>query len=222
MLKFTKSNLILILVSNVSKIFLTYRNYFLVYGAVLILSIASFTFLHHRSAVKETKMFEILAELEKFYLNSIYNSDFNHEATYDETKEKFMAVISKLTTTNKASKVTKIILGNISYNAGAFEDAIALYSDVLPKLDDTTILKNLVVTKLAYCHLANGSLDEAEVCFGQILSGNRSIMKDEALFNIALLHEYNGKLVLAEELYKQFLTCFPDSLYSKIVKRKIE
>jgi tetratricopeptide (TPR) repeat protein len=146
--------------------------------------------------------------------------DTDAKTAYDRVKGDFTEIFDQYGS-KSATKIARIVYGDISYNAGDAETAIAMYSRALDDLGDASPLKNIVLGGLGHAYLLKGAHADAIRCFETLSGAEEKTMKSGALFNLALLYEAVGEKEKSKARYEALLTEFPDTMYGDLVREKI-
>lgn len=147
-------------------------------------------------------------------------ADTDAQTAYDRVKADFEEIFDAYGSKN-AAKLARILYGDISYNAGDADTAIAMYQQALEDFGQAPALKSVVLSGLGHAHLMKDALPEAIRYFEQLSAEGETAMKSEALFNLAWLYETTGATEKSKASYGQLLAEYPDSIYGSLVKEKI-
>lgn len=146
--------------------------------------------------------------------------DTNPQTAYDRVKTDFADIFDEYGSKN-AAKIARIIYGDISYNAGDADTAIAMYTHALDDFDQSPAVKNIVLSGLAYAFVLKAEYPRAIHYFEMISTNNEKTLKSGALFNLGWLYEASGEKEKGAAMYQQLLTDFPESMYGDLVKEKV-
>lgn len=146
--------------------------------------------------------------------------DTNATTAYDRVKADFTEIFDKYRS-NSAVKIARIAYGDISYNAGDADTAIAMYTQALDDFNRSPALKNIVMSGLGHAYALKKEYPQSIRYFETISADEETTMKSEALFNRARLYEATGEKQKSTALYEQYLTDFPDSMYADMVREKV-
>lgn len=135
--------------------------------------------------------------------------------------EKDFQLIIKKYTGKEGEKLAKFIFGNMCYNAGYYDKAIALYEKSLQDFSDNPFLKNIVLSSLGYSYKEKKDYNTAVKYFEMIASMPGNSIKDEALFNLGGLYAEMGNSAMSINSYKKIMSEHADSIYIKIVKERL-
>jgi tetratricopeptide (TPR) repeat protein len=142
------------------------------------------------------------------------------KSAYDEVKGDFQAIFDAYGSKN-ATAAARIVYGDISYEAGDVDTAIAMYRLALDDFNHSPSLKNIILSGLGHAYLVKADYKESISYFEMITSDEEKTMKSDALYNLAWLYETTGDPEKSASLYKQLLADFPDGPYGDLVKDKI-
>ncbi|BBO77033.1 hypothetical protein DSCW_44500 [Desulfosarcina widdelii] len=146
--------------------------------------------------------------------------DTDAKTAYDRAKDDFAEIFNRYGS-KSAAKIARIVYGDISYNAGDAETAIAMYSQALDDLGDASSLKNIVLSGLGHAYLLKGSHADAIRCFEQLSRDEEMTMKRGALLNLAWLYDKAGEKEKSRASYEALLADFPNTMYGDLVREKI-
>ena len=146
-------------------------------------------------------------------------ADTNPKAAYDQVKSDFNDVFNEYGS-KKAVKIARIVYGDISYNAGDADTAVAMYTGALDDFDQSPALKNIVLSDLGYAYLLKAEYPPAIRYFEMISADKEGAMKSDSLFNLAWLYETTGEKARSVALYKELLAEFPDTMYGDLIREK--
>jgi len=146
--------------------------------------------------------------------------DTTPQTAYDRIKTDFADLFNKYGSKN-AVKIARIIYGDISYNAGDADTAIAMYTHALDDFNESPAVKNIVLSGLGYAFVLKAEYPRSIHYFEMISVDKEKTMKSGALFNLAWLYEAAGEKEKSASMYKQLLTDFPESMYGDLVREKV-
>lgn len=146
--------------------------------------------------------------------------DTNPQTAYDRVKADFADLFDKYSS-KSAVKIARIIYGDISYNAGDPDTAIAMYTQALDDFNQSPALKNIILSGLGYAFVLKKDYPQSIHYFETISADREKTMKSGALFNLAWLYEATGEKEKSTARYKQLLTDFPESMYTDLVREKV-
>lgn len=146
--------------------------------------------------------------------------DTDPKTAYDRVKADFADLFDKYSS-KSAVKIARIIYGDISYNAGDADTAIAMYTQALDDFNQSPALKNLILSGIGHAFVLKKDYPQSIHYFEAISADREKTMKSGALFNLAWLYEATGDKEKSTALYKQLLTDFPESMYADLVREKV-
>ena len=142
------------------------------------------------------------------------------EKAYEQTQKDFQSIIDQYASRG-GGKAARITFANIAYKAKKFDKAIELYQKALQDLSDDSSLKNMILSSLGYSYEGKNDYQNAEKYFNQIVIGQVSLLKDDAVFNLGRIYAKLEKQDKSMEFYKKLVNEYPDSIYINMVKEKI-
>ncbi len=143
------------------------------------------------------------------------------EKGYLETTEAFQNIFSDYGNT-KAGKMAKIKFAKICYDASKFDQSYKYYKESLAILKNQAHMENFLLASLGHVSLARNEFDEAEKYFLQIEKGNTNLLKDEAIFALAMLYEKGDKLDQSKKMYQKIVSKYETSMYRPVAESKID
>lgn len=146
--------------------------------------------------------------------------DTDAKTAYDRVKTDFNEIFDAYGS-KSAAKIARIVYGDICYNAGDADAAIAAYQRALEDFGQAPALKSIVVSGLGHAYMQKDALSEAIQYFEMLSEDGEKTMKSEALFNLAWLYEATGDAEKSKARYEQLLAEFPDTMYVDLVKEKV-
>jgi tetratricopeptide (TPR) repeat protein len=166
----------------------------------------------------ETKAFTLLGQTQSKY-DALIKTSSETEA-YNQVSEAFQSIIKKYGG-NAGGKLARIIYANISYNAGQYEKAIALYKQSLSDFKEDKFVYNMILSNLghAYQRVENGQ--NAAAYFEKAASATYSPIREDALFNLGLLYEKSGEAAKSQKTLQEILNNHPDSIYFDLVEEEL-
>ena len=166
----------------------------------------------------ENKASELVRQAVAKYSAALQDTDA--KAAFERVKPDFSEIFDRFGSKD-ATKVARISFGNMSYAAGDADTAIAMYQDALKDIGQTASLKNIVLNGLGYAYVLKENYPEAIRYFEMLAEDDQKLMKDGALFNLALLYGATGNTERSKAYYEQLLAEFPAGMYKDLVKEKI-
>lgn len=142
------------------------------------------------------------------------------DQAYLEVADDFNLIIRQYSG-KEGGKIAKLMFANICYDSGKYEQSIELYNQSLQDFDDNPFLKKLILSSLAYSHLAQKDYRAAADYFEMIASVPDASMQDEALFNLAGVYAAMGNYEGRLNALQKIISDHKDSIYLEVVKEKI-
>ena len=139
---------------------------------------------------------------------------------YLNVKADFALVVDEYSST-KAAKIAAVTLADISYEAGEFDTAIALYEKTLKKSKENLFYRNIISTSLAYAYEGKKEFQKAIKCLERTEPEINSELKGEVLFNLARLYHQTGQSGKEIECYQKIDKECENSIYSRLAKEKL-
>jgi len=146
--------------------------------------------------------------------------DTDAKTAYDRVKADFDDIFDAYGSKNTV-KIARIAYGDICYNAGDVDAAIASYQQALDDFAQAPALKSIVVSGLGHAYMLKEELPEAIRYFEMLSQDAEKTMKSGALFNLAWLYEATGEAEKSKARYEQLLAEFPNAMYVDLVKERI-
>jgi tetratricopeptide (TPR) repeat protein len=165
----------------------------------------------------EQKAFAALHKAKANYESILADTDPTE--AYSKVKPEFQEIIDKYSR-RQGGRLARIAYAHISYDSGAYPEAIVLYEDALDDFQGNPLLKHGILSGLGYSHAALNEDTTAIKYFEMIVDGPEQILKDEALFHLGALYEKNGNYTKSQEAFKAIVSDYPESLYVELAKEK--
>lgn len=167
-------------------------------------------------------------EEKAFFLLSKSIHQYHLQLTKDNDPEKAASVVFKDfdQIVNKYSgkvggKVATFLFANICYDSNNFDKAIELYKKSLKYFENEPDIYNLTLSSLAYSYEKEKDYDNALKNFKIIRFGENSFLKDEALFNIAVIYAKTGIKTESLNAFQDIIDNYPDSIYIELAKERV-
>ncbi len=141
-------------------------------------------------------------------------------AAYEEVKADFRAVIDQYGSTG-AGRAALIKYADICFEMKQYDETIDAYQKALAAFKDQDDFTGLINNGLAYAYEARGDMDEAEKYFNRVLADPHAVAKDHVLFNLARIHEKQGRTDHRAEALKRLVTEYPESIFYQPAKEKM-
>lgn len=166
----------------------------------------------------EAKAFTLLGQIQSKY-DTLIRTTSQTEA-YGQVSEAFQSIIKKYGG-NAGGKLARVIYANISYNAQQYEKAIALYNQSLSDFKDDKFVYNMILSNLGHAYQRVENEQNATAYFEQAASATYSTIREEALFNLALMYEKSGEVAKSQETLQKIMSNYPDSIYFDLVEEEL-
>ncbi|MBC8440532.1 MAG: tetratricopeptide repeat protein [Deltaproteobacteria bacterium] len=140
---------------------------------------------------------------------------------YLETRDAFQNIFKEYANTI-AGKLAKVKFAKICYDASKFDLSYQYYKESLEILKNDVQMENFLLASLGNVSLARKEFEEAEKYFLQIEQGKTDLLKDEAKFALAMLHEIDDKVGESKKLYEKIVTEYETSMYGPIAQSKMD
>jgi tetratricopeptide (TPR) repeat protein len=138
-------------------------------------------------------------------------------AAYQKVKPDFEQLLDEFGQ-RRGGRLARIVFADICYAAGAYKDAIALYTVALNDFTADPLVAHGILSGLAYAHEALNEDAAAIKYFQMIVDGPDQILKDEALFHLGTLYRQTGDQARSREAFDTIVSDYPDSFYVALAK----
>lgn len=166
----------------------------------------------------ETKAFSMLQKAQSAYQQQKAAS--SAEAAYNKVSQVFQDIIKKYGG-NAGGKLARVIYANISYEAGQYENALALYKQSLNDFQDNRAVYNLILNSLGYAYLQMKDTQNAAIYFELAAKQTDSLVREDALFNLGWVYHNMGEAAKSQQTLQQILEDYPNSLYFEMVQEEL-
>jgi tetratricopeptide (TPR) repeat protein len=166
----------------------------------------------------ETKAFAMLQETQSAYQTQKAAS--SAKEAYSKVSQSFEDIIKKYGG-NAGGKLARVIYANISYEAGQYETAVALYQQSLTDFQDDKAVYNLILNSLGYAYQQMKDTQKAAVYFERAAKQTDSLVREDALFNLGWVYQRMGEAAKSEQALQQILDDYPNSLYFDMVQEEL-
>lgn len=146
--------------------------------------------------------------------------DTDPKTAYERIKPDFEALFDQYGG-KQAVKVARIVYGDICYNAGDADTAVAMYTQALADLGSADGLKTLILGDLGHAYQMKKDYPASIRYYRMILQNQANTLKSDALFNLAGIYAATGEKEKSDAMYKQLLADFPGAPYAGLVREKI-
>ena len=131
-----------------------------------------------------------------------------------------MEALMKTYGNRSSGKVAGIIMGDYSYQAGEYAAAREYYEKALGSFPAGSIYASRLLSSLAYTCLAEGDATKASSYFEKTVADTDALMKDEALFNLAILSSAADASPTTPSFWQQIVSDHEKSMYREIALEK--
>jgi tetratricopeptide (TPR) repeat protein len=166
----------------------------------------------------EVKAFSALQQIQSEY-QTLKTSSSAAEA-YSKVSEAFQGIIKKYGG-NAGGKLARVIYANISYDAGRYDEAIALYQQSLNHFKDDKAVYNLILNSLGYAYQQIEDMQNAAVYFERAATATDSLVREEALFNLGWVYQELGETAKSQQALQKILDDYPNSIYFDMVQEEL-
>lgn len=139
----------------------------------------------------------------------------------EQVKEDFLVIFTDYANT-AAGKLAKVEYAKICYNASQFDESLKYYKEALELFRDEALMENFILVSLGHVSLSKNDPASAEKYFRQVKDSRTDLLKDEALFAMAVMDETNGNIMESRQLFEKIVTDYQTSIYYPVAKSKIE
>ena len=149
-----------------------------------------------------------------------YTNEKDPQKGYDRVKDQF-AVLFKDYTNTIAGKQARIEYAKICFNASQFDQSYTYYSEALELFSREALMENFILVSLGHVSLAKDDKKAAKKYFERVKNSGTRLLKDEALFALALIAESSGSPAESKAAYEEIVSDFETSLYFPVAKSKV-
>ena len=121
-----------------------------------------------------------------------------------------------------AGKQAKVKFAKICYDAAKFDQSYQYYKESLELFQNDALMENFLLASLGHVCLARKDFEEAKKYFLQIEKGKTNLLKDEAMFTLAMLYETGNNAAESKKMYEKIMTNYENSMYKPIAKSKLD
>lgn len=181
----------------------------------IILAIVGYRYFDNRA---ELKAFTILTEANANYAVQL-QKNVGQDKAYEAVKADYENILDNYAD-KKAGKVARKTLADICFNAGRYDEAIALYEKSLEDFKTEPNYYALILSDLALALSANNDDEGAKQYFDKVVNIPDALSLDQALFHLAGLYEKAGDTDKAMSFYKKIVAEHTGSIYTDIAREK--
>jgi predicted negative regulator of RcsB-dependent stress response len=149
-----------------------------------------------------------------------YNKADDPQKGYIEIENDFKTIFTDFANT-VAGKQALVQFAKICYDASEFDQSYKYYKEAFEAFKNEALMENFLLSSLGHVCLARKDLDEARKYFTQIEQGESDLLKDEAMFTLAMLNEADDNVIESKRLYEQIVAEYGNSMYVPIAQSKI-
>jgi tetratricopeptide (TPR) repeat protein len=166
----------------------------------------------------ETKAFSMLQKTQSAYQTQKAAS--SAEEAYSNVSQAFQDIIKKYGG-NAGGKLARVVYANISYEAGQYEKAIALYKQSLNDFQDDEAVYNLILYSMGYAYQQVKDAQNAAAFFERAAKQTDSLVREDALFNLGWIYQKMGETAKSQQALQQIIDDYPNSLYYEMVQEEL-
>jgi tetratricopeptide (TPR) repeat protein len=166
----------------------------------------------------ETKAFSMLQKTQSAYQTQKAAS--SAEEAYSNVSQAFQDIIKKYGG-NAGGKLARVVYANISYEAGQYEKAIALYKQSLNDFQDDEAVYNLILYSMGYAYQQVKDAQNAAAFFERAAKQTDSLVREDALFNLGWIYQKMGETAKSQQALQQIIDDYPNSLYFEMVQEEL-
>lgn len=141
-------------------------------------------------------------------------------AAYEAVKGELKEVMNKYGYTD-AGGMALIQYAGVCCFSGDFDKAIPAYKKAYAKYGDKPMLRDLIVSGLAYSYAGKKDFKNAVSWFQKIAENPDATGQDEALFNLGLIYGETGQAEKSRSAFKRIVSDFPGSIYFDAAKQSL-
>ena len=149
-----------------------------------------------------------------------YSKFADPQKGYDEINNEFKTIFSEYANT-AAGKLARIEYAKICYDAGQFEESFKQYKQALDLFEKDAAMQNFLFAALGHVSIAKNDEENARKYFKKIEKSKTDLLKDEALFALAMMDEQKGNAENSRALFEQIATNHETSIYFDLAKSKL-
>lgn len=141
---------------------------------------------------------------------------------FTRINEDFQGIFSEYANT-AAGRQALVAFAKICYDNSKFELSYKYYKEALEKFDNDPLMENMILSSLGHVCIARNINEEAKSYFLKIENSKTELMKNEAIYELAVLYEAENNLEESRKMYEK-LASQPQSqasIYTPIAKSKI-
>ncbi len=190
-------------------------SYALIALVVVVLSVALFRYF---SNLSERKAYAVFEQGLVHYMGQAPGKTSAH--FQEKAKEAFAEVLRKYPST-RAAELSLPLYADISYEEGAYDQAVELYQRALEVLSQDKTLQRLLWNDLAYAYEGKKDYNTAAQYYEKITGSEGAFLKADAYFNLGRIYEAMGNQEGARKAYDQLVKDYPGAANFQIAKEKL-
>jgi tetratricopeptide (TPR) repeat protein len=140
---------------------------------------------------------------------------------YLEIKDDFQAIFADFANTS-AGRQAKVKFAKICYDASKFDQSYKYYKESLGLFKNESLMENFLLASLGHVSLARNEIEEAKKYFLQIEKSKTDLLKDEAIFALAMLYEKADDGAESKKMYEKIVADYENSIYQPIAKARVD
>jgi tetratricopeptide (TPR) repeat protein len=180
-----------------------------------------FTAVRYWTARAENRAFALLDQYTAQYQAQRAATENSSEEAREAVREGFETLIADYGN-RVGGKLARIRYGDICYQAGRVDEAIALYERALTDFDDAPFYRALILNSLGYAHADQQDWEKATGYLTRVVAMPEAPLRDKALFVLAGIHDAQGRRDEAAAAYRKLLDEFGDSIYAAVARERVE
>jgi predicted negative regulator of RcsB-dependent stress response len=187
----------------------------LVWGGILlvVVLIGGLVMFNWLSQQEQEMAWELQGQAQQVYLDRPLDDVERGKSNIQQASGMFQDIVQEYPGTSSA-KVALFLLGNSLMEDKKYESAIEAYTSFLQEHAQDHILVGLVQQRLGLAHLLNENREAAVSAFDAVMENTHALNKDQVLFELAKLAEFEEKTDDAVKRYKLLIQEFPLSPFS--------
>ena len=196
---------------------------FAVLGIFLILAtVAVVRFVSSRNEDKASRMW---AEVKTTYQSVLQNQATGAgtaaaEAALASVDADFNQLIDQYGS-KPSGRLARLNYAQLCLAAGKADLALPHFKACLTALGDDPAWREVVLSGLAHALVQSGQHAQAAARFEELLSGEGTVFKAEALFQLGWLYDKTGESEKSRKAYERLLADYPDSTYAELVRDQV-
>jgi tetratricopeptide (TPR) repeat protein len=140
---------------------------------------------------------------------------------YLEVKDDFQAIFADFSNTS-AGRRAKVKFAKVCYDASKFDESYKYYKESLGLFKNEALMENFLLASLGHVSLARNEIEEAKKYFLQIEKSKTDLLKDEAIFSLAMIYEKTDNIAESKKMYEKIVADYENSMYQSIAKARVD